>query len=258
MPRKKIIDSNSCKFSIDVSGENKKVLDEITTNYMAKYGPTINKIISTFCRMPKGVKNVIENACVEECKKLEYHIAHTEEVFHKKPLEEERNFYLEILRLMNQGYYEVKEDNAEKSVMKKIELADGYLIIPADWIVVNPESAKDCLYAAVIECRNSAKYGVPHFIYLTNTQYLGDDSEAMENDFYDLCRKAWPKFAEIEELSKKNQLVPDPNNKGQYLNIEAHFAAPIIGLFYIDEQGDYPLEKQPYGAMIVRTKTELK
>jgi hypothetical protein len=140
--------------------------------------------------------------------------------------------------------------------MKKIKLADGYLIIPSDWIVVNPEQAENCRYAAVIECRNSEKYGVPHFIYFNNYQYGNQYTDSMEEHFYSLCRKAWSRFTEIEELNMKNKLVPDPENKGQYLNAEAHLAAPIIGLFSIEEQGENPVNDPPYGAMIVRTNAD--
>lgn len=253
MARRKIIDSKSCKFSLDVSGDNKEVLDELTTNYMLKYGPMINKIIGTFCRMPKGIRKVIEKTCLSEYNRLTEELAHIEEEFHRKPLEQERESYLEILRLINGGIYEIADETEEETSMKKIKLADGYLIIPADWIVVNPEQAENCRYAAVLECRNSTKYGVPHFIYFNNYQYGNQFTDTMEENFYSLCRKAWPKFAEIEELSNKNQLVPDPENKGQYLNAEAHLAAPIIGLFSIEEQGDRISGEPPYGAMIVRT-----
>lgn len=256
MARPRIIDSNSAKFSIVVTGDNKKTLDELTDNYNYKYGPMINKIIGTFCRMPKGIRKVIEKACVKEYKRLTNELELTTEEFHRKPLEEEKETYMDILRLLNNGIYEFEEEKKE-SQMKKIKLADGYLIIPAEWIVVNEDIAEDCRYAAVLECRNSAKYGVPHFIYLNNFKYGNQYTDDMEHHFYELCRKAWPKFSEIEELNKKNQLVPDPENKGQYLNIKEHLAAPIIGLFSIEEQGTNPFgEKPPYGAMIVRTNEE--
>lgn len=256
MARRKIIDSKSCKFSLDVSGDNKEVLDDLTTNYMLKYGPMINKIIGTFCRMPKPIRKVIEKACLGEYKRLSVELEHTEEEYFRKPLEQESETYLEILRLINNGVYEIADEKEDENQMKKIKLADGYLIIPADWIVVNPENAKSCRYAAVLECRNSAKYGVPHFIYLNNYQYGRDFTDSMEHDFYTKCRKAWDKFSEIEELSNKNQLVPDPENKGQYLNAEEHLAAPIIGLFSIEEQGENSTGETPYGAMIIRTSTD--
>ena len=256
MPRKKIIDSKSCKLSVDVSGDNKQVLDELTDNYMFKYGPMINKVIATFCRMPKSIKKVIEKACLAEYNRITEELEHIDEEFHRKPLEQERENYLEILRLINGGVYEIVDEPEEEETMKKIKLADGYLIIPKDWIVVNPEMAENCRYAAVIECRNSVKYGVPHFIYLNNHRYANEFTDSMEENFYLLCRKAWPKFSEIEELSKKNKLVPDPNNNGQYLNAEAHLVAPIIGMFSIEEQGEHPNDEPPYGAMIVRTDAQ--
>ena len=256
MPRKKIIDSKSCKFSMDVSGDNKEVLDELTSNYMSKYGPMINKIIGTFCRMPKSIKKVIEKACLAEYNRLTAELEHTEEEFHRKPLEQERDSYFEILKLINGGIYEIEEEAEEEATMKKIKLADGYLIIPNDWIVVNPEQAENCRYAAVLECRNSTKYGVPHFIYFNNCRYVNEFTDSMEENFYQLCKKAWPKFSEIKELSDKNRLVPDPDNKGQYLNAEAHLKAPTIGLFSIQEQGENPFDEPPYGAMIVRTNAE--
>lgn len=256
MARKRILDSNSCKFTLNVIGENKEVLDELTENYMLKYGPMINKIISTFCRMPKGIKKVIEKTCIKEYERLSEEIAHTEaNSYHREPLIQERDSYMEILRLMNGGVYEIEEEKDEEPTMRKIKLADGYLIIPSDWIIVNPERAENCRYAAVLECRNSAKYGVPHFIYFNNFRYACDYTDHMEAEFYSLCKKAWPKFSEIQELSEKNKLVPDPENKGQYLNADAHLAAPIIGLFHIEEQGSRAHGEPPYGAMIVRTST---
>ena len=48
MARKKIIDSNACKFSLFITGDNKEILDELANNYQLKYGPMINKIIKTF------------------------------------------------------------------------------------------------------------------------------------------------------------------------------------------------------------------
>jgi hypothetical protein len=256
MARRKIIDSDSCKFSLDVSGDNKKTLDNLTANYMLKYGPMINKIIGTFCRMPDSIKKVIAKACLTEYKKLTVALEKTPDGFHRQPLEQERESYLDILKLINDGIYVVPDEDSADNTMKKVKLADGYLIVPNDWIVVNPERAETCRYAAVLECRNSAKYDIPHFIYLNNYKRGNQYTNDMKEQFYSLCRKIWPRFSEIEELNKKNQPVPDPDNEGYYLNLEAYMNAPIIGLFSIDEQGDNLTGKYPYGAMIVRTANQ--
>lgn len=256
MARRKIIDSDSCKFSLNVSGDNKKTLDDLTSNCMMKYGPMINRIIGAFCRMPNSIKKVIENACLTEYKKLTAELEKTPDGFHRQPLEQERDSYLEILKLINNGIYVIPDEDHEDNDMKKVKLTDGYLIVPSDWIIVNPEKAENCRYAAVLECRNSAQYDIPHFIYLNNYKYGNQYTTDMEEHFFSLCRKIWPRFSEIEELDKKNQLVPDPDNKGRFLNSEAYLNAPIIGLFSISEQGDNISGTYPYGAMIVRTANE--
>ena len=252
MARKKIIDSNACKFSLFISGDNKETLDELTDNYQLKYGPMINKIIGTFCRMPKSVKNVLETTCVSEYKRLTKELSHANDDFHKKALEEEKDLYYEILRLINSGKYEIPEVISADNTMKKIEIADGYLIIPSDWIVVNPEQAKSCRYAAVLECKNSERYNVPHFIYFNNYKYANEYTESLEKDFYKLCEKNWDRFSDIEKLSNDNQLRPDPEHEGQYLNLDEYLASPIIGLFSIEEENEDSNEEYPFGARIVR------
>lgn len=254
MARKRILDAKSCKFTLNVMGDNKEILDDLTENYMMKYGPMINKIIDTFCRMPKKIKKVFIKTCLAECERLAIEIEQTSEAsFHYEELKKDRNWYIEILKLMNGGKYESIEEKKEASSMIKIKMFDGYLLIPADWIVVNPESAEKCRYAAVLECRNHIQYGVPHFVFFNNYKYACDYTDYMEEEFFSLCRKVWPKFSEIQILSEKNALVPDPDNKGRYLNSEAHLAAPIIGLFHIEEHGDRAYGEPPYGAKIVRT-----
>lgn len=70
MARKKIIDSNACKFSLFITGDNKEILDELANNYQLKYGPMINKIIKTFCRMPKLVKKYLKQPVFQNIKEL--------------------------------------------------------------------------------------------------------------------------------------------------------------------------------------------
>lgn len=252
MARKKIIDSNACKFSLFISGDNKETLDELTDNYQLKYGPMINKIIGIFCRMPRAVKKVFETTCNSEYKRLTKEISQANDDFHKKALEEEKNLYYEILRLINNGKYKISEEISANNIMKKIEIADGYLIIPADWIVVNQEQAKYCRYAAVLECKNSDRYNVPHFIYFNNCKYANQYTESLEKDFYKLCEKKWDRFSEIEKISNDSQLIPDPNNEGHYLNLDEYLQSPIIGLFSIEEQSKDEKKEYPFNAMIVR------
>jgi len=249
MGRKRVIDLDSYKFSLDVSGENKRVLDELTAASGLKYGPFINKIIEIFCRMPVQIKSVFEETCIRELKEIK-RIISVSSGFEKAKLEKNQAYYEEILRLINRGKYEMAEDKVQ---MIKIPLKSGYLIIPNDWIVVNPERAKSCLYAGVVECRNSEKYGIPHFVFFSDYKFGSEYTDEFTDEIDALCCKSWPEFSNIIEKSKQNELIRDPERPGYFLNIEAHLAAPIIGYFSIDES-DKALRKNslPYGAMIVR------
>lgn len=78
--------------------------------------------------------------------------------------------------------------------------------------------------------------------------------------FYELCRKQWPRFSEIEKLAEQNKLVSNPKQPGHSLNFEEYLAAPLIGLFQIETQGERKRpdgEDPPYGAMIVRTNSDV-
>lgn len=257
MPRKRIIDANAAKFSVVVDGKNKKILDELVGNYDSKYSPMMNKIISTFCDMSPNLKSIIETSLLDEYHRLTDELKNSHDPFYQSSCEKDLLNCENILRMMNCGKYDLLPDNSEnENTMKKVKLQNGYLIIPKDWIVVNPTRASECKYAFVLECRNHIKYGVPHFIYLTNEDRY---SEHMENDFRELCRTKWDKFKDIEKIEYQNQLVPDPDNTGEYLNVKEHLASPIMGFFPIEEQGERLRlngDKPPFGAMIVRTTNE--
>lgn len=242
MARKRVTDLHSCKFSLNISGENKKTLDMLTTNYELKYGPMINYIIEGFFRMPECPRKIIENALLTAYTNLTNELSQTKEEFHRTPLERDRASCYEILRLLNGGILDLPPEIKAPCAMQKVKLADGYLLVPEDWIVLNPEHAESCHHAAVLECKNSAKYGIPHFIYLNNYQYENQYPDEMVSDFYARCRKTWPRFSEIEEL---NQRASDSS-------AEDYLTAPIIGLFNIAVQGDKSSEDYPYGAMIVK------
>lgn len=46
-----------------------------------------------------------------------------------------------------------------KKRVQKYDIKNGVLICPKDWIVLNPEEAKNMEYAGVVECRNSEVFG---------------------------------------------------------------------------------------------------
>lgn len=253
MPRKRIIDSDAAKFSVVAGGKNKKILDRLVEKYDFKYSPMMNKIISTFCDMSPTIKPVIESAVMNEYRRLTKELENNHDPFYVNAFKRDLSNCEDILRIMNGGEYDLLDNSEEESPMKKVKLRNGFLIIPKDWIVVNPDDALHSKYAFVMECKNHIKYGVPHFIYLTNENRCSTD---MEKHFRELCRIKWNKFKEIEELEKKNKLVADPDNPNEYLNTKEYLAAPIMGFFPIEEQVErlrLDGEEPPFGAIIVRT-----
>lgn len=132
--------------------------------------------------------------------------------------------------------------------MKEIKMKDGKLIMPQDYIVLNPGDEGKCRLAYVLECRNSAKYGIPHFIYMTDLDGEGAYDQ-LEKEMYPLCQDKWPQF-QAEVLNKKVEVIRDENN--HFVNAEEHLASPYPGIFriYRDDEPEFQ-EDAPDGVMIL-------
>lgn len=128
--------------------------------------------------------------------------------------------------------------------MKRIEMrGDTYAIVPDDWVVINEDTGKDCDYAFVLEARNSERYGVPHFVYLS-------ESEVCPNEkVIEAAAGVWPKMREIRDM----QVEPAYDKDGAILNAKEWEDAPAIGVFPIADSTSFSYgEEAPYGAMIYR------
>lgn len=249
MARPKILDQDFHKFTLDLSGDNKIAIDGITQNFQMKYGPFINLLIKSICRMTPRMKNAFIEFCKSKCDEINAQIKVAGER-EKKDLEEEKGKYLEIARIINGGL-EIEYNNDDPT-MRKIALKDGMLIIPKDWIVLNEEDAANCRFAGCVECRNSQKLGIPHFCFFANHQYACDYDDQFIESINESCCKKWPQFQEI--LHKQVKPIPDPDHRGKYLNTEEYLAAPIIGHFHIVCDDDELFDGHPpYGAMILRS-----
>lgn len=230
-----------CKFTLNLTEDNKVSLDILAEELGMKYGPVVNMIISTFCDMPEDIKHEIIAFCKSKREELKviYLVAGDCE---KDKIKKERQHYLSIMKLMNKGMIE----NIESKIIikeKKVELKTGYVIIPDDWILLNPEDAKNCMEVDVVECRHSEEYGIPHFVYFTN-DYKNEDETVIE----ELCVKAYPKFREIMDMQVKP--LRNSDGKGKILNAEEYMASPTIGHFPLPEKSEN--SNPPFGAMIVR------
>ncbi|RGW47727.1 hypothetical protein DWV67_15370 [Dorea formicigenerans] len=251
MGRKKILDLQSHKFSLDISGENKRVLDSETNAFGLKYGPFINFMLSRFCRMSDDIKEVINIALINKCEELNKQLAVCGEGFEKQNIEQKKAECLDIFKIINNG--KELDSNILSPIMRKIMIQDGYAILPKDWIILNEEDAIHCQYVGVVECRNFSKYGIPHFAFFLLEKY----DAVYYDEICDLCCQKWEEFTEI--LKKQVDLIPDSERPGSYLNGEEYLQAPNIGIFPIKDSTEKESGQEfPYGAMVVRTNTDIE
>ena len=242
------------KMSIDLSEENKIKLEKIKEETRRPYGNTINILIDTFCDLPEEISEDMINFCKAKVRMLLDQMDKSGE-FEVEVLSSKIQKYLDIMTFLNNGN-EISIDQIKREpVMKTILIKNGTVICPRDWIVVNPEQADQCEYAGVVECRNAEWYGIPHFLFLTNTKYASDYSDQEIDHIDKLCAQESPLFARA--VANQVSLIADPVRPGEYLNAKKHLTSPLVGHFHLYEHGDpcYPADyKPPYGAMIVRNQ----
>jgi len=240
------------KLSFDLSDENAETLEAIKSEQRTPFGQTINSLIELFCRIPADVNSELLAFCKERIKELYEEMDRAGE-YEAQTLMNKSQTYQNLAMFLNSGR-RISIDSIEtKPKMQKIEMENGVLVCPSDYIILNRDDAEFCEYASVVEVRN-AKFGVPHFVYFHSkeaNQYNNYDTELIER----LCVKEWPRFQEI--IDSLVEPIPDPTaeHKWQYLNAEEVNNAPQIGHFAIYIQGDsrYPSNyKPPMGTRIIR------
>lgn len=246
---KKTISTN--RLTIDLTDENKSILEKLKLVLQKPFGQIVNQTISTVCDAPKNVKEETLNFYKRQIKTLYKQMDNTSP-FELQALSEKAQAYINLAMLMNDGKYISIDEIKKEPDMVRYEIEGGYVICPENWIVINPEMARQCYYAGVVECRR-ADYNMPHFLFFTN-KHRHDYDGALYKEVNEACCKAWPKFHEI--LAK--QVKPIDDADGHQLNYKEWDEAPTLGYFALYEQGDPRLPpdfKFPMGAMIVHTES---
>ncbi|GAA0106722.1 hypothetical protein UT300013_33460 [Paraclostridium sordellii] len=236
--------NDKVKKSIDFTKENMDLLDKYKSVYgFSSNNEIINYLINTFLDLEPGIKKSLGEFCNLEYKNL------NDELINVEPFEriEKQNFqeqYKNLVRFFTNGN-EPLTKNLDNNSMKRIEIEDGYVIIPDDWIVLNENEAKDCRYVGVVEVKNGSDYDAPHFIFFSRNPINELTDIDTDNIDKECCFK-FPKYSEI--LEKKVHLRFDKNRKP--INLDEHLKSPIPGYFGIQDQGNGNF--YPFGAMIFR------
>ena len=240
-------------YRLRLTPKTKEILDE-KKDSGSKYVDSINSIIELFGKLPEDVKHDLmtfsKGRVLQLSKQMEL-----SESFTTSTMETSLDTYLAIIEYLNNGIPVSMEKIREELDMQKVKMKDGYLICPKDFVVVNPQDAKDMETAWVIECTNAKKYGIPHYVVFWRKKEDYEPAEVYDSYLLDQLLRRIPKFQRIVDL----QVAPiyDPDDPPKMLNEKEFLAAPTIGYFPVHVHGDpkKPADyKPPCGVQIVKNQ----
>lgn len=249
------------KLSFDITDENREILEKIKKEHGTAYGNILNALTQTFADIPHDVKKELTVFVRARIRTISREMG-TSGKFRCSELAVNRDAYEKMAKYLGVEDKILQKDKRAVADMKSIPIKNGILICPGDYIVVNPEEASACMYAGVVECRNSDKFGekhfgekIPHFIYFCNKKYGNEYDEDLFQWVNQLCINAWPYFKEV--IGAQVDPIYDPDNPKRLINASEWVDAPTIGYFAVYEHGDemYGADYQPpEGVRIIRKK----
>lgn len=138
------------------------------------------------------------------------------------------------------------KEASNDSKMKRIEISDGYVIVPDDWVILDENTAKGKYYVGVVQIKNGYKYDAPHFLFFSDIPI----SKLSENDINiidDKCCKKWSKYKQI--LSDYTN--PEYDKDRNIINLKKYSECPIPEYFNIPDSDDL-YNNFPCGAKVYR------
>ncbi|MBR0341199.1 MAG: hypothetical protein IJH64_02905 [Oscillospiraceae bacterium] len=152
-----------------------------------------------------------------------------------------------------------KEKRQERSAqfapkpMREIAMKDAHVIVPENWVVINPDDALNSEYAYAVAIRTNdyidAKLGhipIPFFVYFSNN--------SIQREIYDDCMSRaeamWPPLKAI--MTAHIDFPEDALENEQIVN-DVIGDSPNAAPFLIDD-ANKKYCRYPYGAMVIRHK----
>lgn len=225
--------------SINFDDETYKILTDEVNEVGGNYSGTINRLIRYALALDKGVKDEMALHAYQKAVELKKE-ASEESGFRKSTLEKQSEQYMDLMNLFTSGRG-IKIPIFEN--MQRIEMKNGYLICPDDWIYLELCDPAKATEAVVIEFHNGKKFNLPHFVFFTDRQM----DEYMEKEALGLAAKA------SKDYKKASLMYQEPrySSAGRMLNAKEWKEQPVPGFFKIGKLGtgnDYP-----YGAIVIET-----
>lgn len=236
------------KVSIDFTKYSFSLVEkyrEKSNRLLSSTSAVINYLVELFLDLSPEVKKNIANLCSDEIDKIN----RTEFSGGAFELQARNNKLTQYNKLLMFFTNDKGIQTEKEKTMKRIEMKDGYLFCPDDWIVIDFNNSSDSMYAGVVETKNGAKYNVPHFVFFSPFPINEMDDYDIENLNHKIC-DVYPEFENI--LNKVVEPIYDENR--ELLNFEEWSSAPRPGCFQLFDYGFMPYSDYPYGAMVVRSE----
>lgn len=229
------------KISIDFTEENYKIITEFAKKFNESNSSIVNYLISHFLPLDQTAKRMLARACMDSMEKEKQQFSSLGE-YAKEEAHKRIKMYEDLILFFTEGKgYVLGVENA----MRKIEILDGYVIFPNDWILIENQKPKDSRYVGVVEVKNGEEYNMPHFVFFSSNP-IAERTNIEEEDILVGCQFAHPEFGKIKAM----QVEPVYDENKIMINAELWKRSPLIGMFSIPTYGKDTLF--PQGAMIVK------
>jgi hypothetical protein len=249
------------KRSIDFDEETLELLDRYKLdNDLASTGAAIRKIVKTIFNAPERVKQHIAYSCNSAVADMGKSLSPEEtSAYNSRQFADECQSYFDIAQLFSYGIQAKSYEEVEEKRMKKIDLNNGFLLVPEKWIILNSENQMDeDAVPCVLETRNNEKWAkvvgvdeIPHFVYFVVPSGIlnGKKLDIFREEAIQRAKIEWPKYREVYK-----HYVPLQYEEGVgYVNAAESNASPFPGFFIIPEYDDparsYPRD-YPYHAAV--------
>lgn len=227
------------KLSIDFELNNYHLMSSSAALFRSTNSGIVNYLVEHFLQLSKKAKKAFAKTSSELLASEKKLFSDCDD-FEREELANQIAILEDLLLFFTDG-----KGLPEEEPMKRIEMADGYALIPENWVVINESHAKNCSHAGVIEVRNSAKYNCPHFVFFSELSPNKFDAD-MQDSILTRCEIVHPDFRRIRAM----QLEPIYDENHVLLNAELWTQAPHIGIFEIQTYGI--ATTFPAGAMVVK------
>lgn len=246
------------KVSIDFEADNYSILTAAAKESKSSNSLIINRLVRHILPVPQKILQELGDFCWDKySKNLEK--LHTITGIETQIIRQQAMYW----RLLGDffGHSDIKDPLPGN--LKEVMLLDGLCILPKEWICLDNVfgvPADQCRSAYVVESRNSAKFGIPHFVVFSpdppDYKYNPDLTPEQRATIFSACAKAFPDFTKFFNM----QIELTEEEGRDFDKLKIWDSAPCFEIFNIAEKASEiyidPITREfipPYGSMIVRT-----